>query len=165
MPTNDILLSPKLEAFRRKFIRLTDVRAPTECWPWLGSFDLDLGYGKVMLDLQRHRTHRVAWVLGNGHIPMWSATRSMAVCHECDNRICVNLAHLWLGTDADNAKDCTSKGRMAQGETHYMAKLTAEQVRAIRADSRSGRVVALDYGVTHSTVWWVRQPNAWKSVV
>jgi hypothetical protein len=52
------------------------------------------------------RAHRAAWVEAHGDIP-----EGMFVLHQCDNRACVNVAHLFLGTHQDNMDDRESKGR------------------------------------------------------
>lgn len=136
------------------------------CWRWTDRIE-DTGYGLVHVPkLRNQRAHRVAWVLANpgSVIPMQSHRKSMAVCHTCDNRWCVNPKHLWLGTDGDNARDAQRKGRMAQGEAHYAAKLTATEVQAIRADLRPTRVLAAEYGVTNGTISFVRRKtSAWKT--
>lgn len=51
-------------------------------------------------------THRISYRLFNGLIP-----EGHAVMHSCDNPPCVNPNHLSTGTQADNRRDCASKGR------------------------------------------------------
>ena len=80
---------------------------PDSCWPWTGAGHRD-GYGRAHF-LGRDKiaiAHRLAYKLSNGDI-----TEGMDVLHYCDNRICCNPAHLWLGTHLDNMLDMCSKGR------------------------------------------------------
>lgn len=82
------------------------------CWLWqAGKFRR--GYGMVNLGRfangKQHTeyAHRVAYVLAKGDIP-----DGQVVMHSCDVVGCVNPAHLTLGTQADNLRDCREKGRM-----------------------------------------------------
>lgn len=81
------------------------------CWLWqAGSFPT--GYGMVNLGrdmLGKQQTtyaHRVQYVLTNGPIEP-----GQVVMHACDTPACVNPAHLVLGTQGDNNRDCFAKGR------------------------------------------------------
>ena len=66
------------------------------------------GYGCVNVNGKMKKAHRVAWEAVHGPIP-----KGLFVCHRCDNPACVNVEHLFLGTNADNMRDCKEKGRIA----------------------------------------------------
>lgn len=78
------------------------------CWQWLGPKN-NRGYGTFKHGrLKTYLAHRFSWEVAHGQpIP-----RGMYVCHSCDNRSCVNPEHLWLGTQRDNIRDASGKGRL-----------------------------------------------------
>lgn len=110
------------------------------------------------------RVHRFAYLFANGPIPMQTARRSMCVCHECDNRLCVNPKHLFLGTDEKNAHDMRDKGRTSRGNNHHATVLTDRQVKKLRRDPRSSREAAKTFGVTAGTVAAIRSYHTWAHV-
>jgi hypothetical protein len=134
-----------------------------ECHEWRG-YTTKLGYGKIRLNGRSEFVHRVAWQQSRGPIPA-----GFKVCHKCDNRRCVNPDHLFLGTQADNMRDMAAKKRRRgiggqRGEKHHQAKITAEQVRAIRASEMTNAELATLYGLTRRYVWSVRHGTTWKHV-
>lgn len=120
------------------------------CWEWQG-YVHTAGYGQIGAGGGRANgllfTHRAAWVVTNGPI-----AAGMFVCHRCDNRLCCNPSHLFLGTPAENAADMAAKGRGrgAEGLTNANAKLTPEQVAEIRQRYAPGLSpgLAREFGVT-----------------
>lgn len=114
------------------------------CWRWTAGHH-PKGYGTfgAVAEFGEQRAHRVAWVLKHGPIP-----KPKQVLHHCDIRDCVNDAHFFLGTNADNVRDRHQKGRSARGdrsgarthpekfprgERHGNPKLTEAKVKEIRA--------------------------------
>ena len=138
-----------LQRFNEKY----EVVPPCDCWIWTAVTN-HLGYGQFRFEGRMHAAHRVAYRLFVGDIPAGDHHGTMCVCHRCDNRACVNPAHLFLGTQADNVRDMHAKrrDRKSRGVTHHAAKLTVEDVRAIRADKRYQYVIAADYGIGKSHV-------------
>ena len=84
--------------------------------------------------------------------------------HTCDNRRCVNVAHLRLGTQQDNMDDMTGKLRHAHGERNAHAKLTAAKVRQIRAATGTQGAIAERFGVSQGLVSMIRTGRIWKHV-
>jgi hypothetical protein len=130
------------------------------CWLWLLSVNR-WGYGVLRREKKDVFAHRWSWTLHRGTIPP-----GMLVCHKCDVPSCCNPDHLFLGTDADNNADMVRKGRnvVLKGEDSANAKLTADAVRAIREDIRFYRLIAIDYGVSETTISLIRRRLIWKHI-
>lgn len=134
-----------------------------ECWIWT-SATWGGGYGQFWLGGQSRSAHRISWVLHNqSEVP-----DKLNVLHECDNPLCVNPAHLFLGTLDENNKDRARKGRSRdqRGQLHNMVKLTVEQVVEIRAlrDKMSQRRIGERFGISQTTVSNIQRRERWNHV-
>jgi len=132
----------------------------TGCKIWNGPRQ-QFGHGTIAISGGRALVHRTAWECENGPIP-----EGLDCLHDCpggDNPACWNVDHLWLGTQADNNADRDRKGRQVapKGEDHGCAKLTAQQVLAIRADERLNYMIADEYGVSFSQVGRIKRGVSW----
>lgn len=90
----------------------------------------------------------------------------MQVLHRCDVRACINPAHLFLGTNADNVADKIAKGRAAnaRGAQNGCAKLTDERARAIFCAHGKQSDIGARFGVTHRTVSLIKNKKAWRHI-
>lgn len=111
-----------------KFINNID--KTDDCWNWTGSTVQSnyYRYGRFKEAGKSYRAHRYAYEQFVGSIP-----KDMLVCHHCDNPLCVNPDHLFLGTAQDNSSDMVMKNRQAKGTEVASAILSPWKVRKIRA--------------------------------
>lgn len=136
---------------------------PGSCWVWTASRHAS-GYGTFRMGPKILKAHRVAWMLSNGAIG-----EGLYVCHHCDNPSCVNPAHLFVGTPADNSQDREAKGRRAavKGSEHGMAKLTESAVQDILRRLAAGerqKSIAEIYGVDFTLVSMIKRDLIWRHV-
>lgn len=130
-----------------------------ECWNWTASTDGG-GYGKIGSGSRRAKTLKtlrasvVSWRLHFGAIP-----KGAYVCHTCDNPLCVNPEHLYLGDSKTNMDDRVNRGRMPVGSALPQAILNEEQVREIK---RTNGVVR--FSASPATVSHILAGRQWKHV-
>lgn len=84
------------------------------------------GYGYATVFNKTNNAHRHIYELLYGDIP-----HNIFVCHKCDNRKCINPAHLFLGTNQDNMNDCKNKGRQAKGKAKPNTKINHGDIQDI----------------------------------
>jgi hypothetical protein len=133
---------------------------PDGCHLWMGGMHTT-GYGGLSVGGKSLRAHRRAYELAYGPV-----AEGVMVCHRCDNRRCVNVAHLFLGSHADNMADLSSKQRR-HGERNSRAKLSTEQVLEIRRLWRSGvqqKDLAKTYGVGKTQMSVIVRGLQWSHV-
>jgi hypothetical protein len=143
----------------RKHIDACVVPCPMSgCWLWLRGISSTTGYGAMQYHGRVTTAHRAAYEEFVGPIPA-----GMLVMHRCDNRLCVNPAHLEVGTDKTNAEDKVRKGRQSRA----MAKLTKEAVLEIREQYAKGAQqawLAKQYGIAQTTVSGIVNRRRWQAV-
>jgi len=133
------------------------------CWGWNASILKD-GYPQIGSGrkLGISKGHRASWVIHKGAIP-----EGFSVLHKCDNRICTNPDHLFLGKPIENSRDMVYKGRQPKGAKNGSAKLTNEDVLEIRDLSNKGvgsSFLSEKFSVSRHSIWKVKTHKTWTHV-
>lgn len=164
------ILPPLTAARKAEFESLIIKKPGDACWEWIG-FKTPDGYGKFGVGRgNQYYTHRFAWLFHTGTDP-----GDMQVCHTCDNPACCRPDHLFLGTQTDNMKDMTAKGRRStaqlkdrRGERSGMAKFKDEQVIEMRTLRSNGGVtvkaLAKRFNCHPRTVVLITGRHTWKHI-
>lgn len=156
----------RLDEFERQIASQFDGRFTVvgECWEFDGY--REGGYGRISMPgpkpQKRELLHRHVLSLLLGR-PL----REKAL-HRCDNPPCFRPRHLYEGDQRQNAADRAASGHTATGERHGKARLTAEQVHAIRAAYAAGgtshRKLAAKYGITYQSIAAIVTRKTWRLV-
>ena len=136
-----------------------------ECWNWTGCTDKD-GYGRFWWDSKERSiaAPRAAIMVEGGDIPS-----GMMVCHTCDNRLCVNPNHLYLGNAQSNMSDKMQRGRhkVSLGSKNGKATLDESTVKSIRRRYANGEKQAdimRDLGISRQLVHDIVRRRSWKHI-
>lgn len=177
-PIHDYGLRVKLTAREaaRFWAKIDATSNPDECWNWTAGLLHNI-YGKFGLRGKTVIAHRLAWSILHC-IPM----PEQCVCHKCDNPLCCNTEHHWLGTKQENNKDRDDKKRQAsgnrvgailypekyRGEANGHARLNADIVRAIRRRYSEGGIafpaLAAEFGISRSHCGAICKGTRWHHV-
>ena len=147
-----------------RFWKYSGKAGEDECWKWTGTKNRG-GYGVIGIQWMPKQkvvsAHRLSYIIANGEIP-----DGLSILHSCDCITCVNPKHLRAGTQLENMRDRSSRGRCnAQaGERHHKAKLSAEDVIAIRASTGRQVDIAARYGIAQNAVSNIKLRKIWKCV-
>ncbi len=169
----------KLEDLPRRVANRLAVDAATGCWNWTSPNSLvGRGRGYVSVEGRPMLHHRAVWTLLRGAIPV-----GKYLCHHCDNPRCANPAHLYIGDSKTNVADMFARGRhwtqceperakrvgaesgkqndWAKGASNPKAKLTPEQVEAIKGETGTSYAIAKRYGVNATTIQRIKKGELW----
>lgn len=149
-----------MQNFSTRFWRRVRVGASDVCWPWLGTKDVR-GRGQVHLRWEGPKSIRkyapvVSWELTHGPI-----AEGLKVCHRCDNPICVNPSHLFLGTQAENILDCIQKGRRNAFGRQKLTEADVLEIRRRRALGEPRKPLAAEFNITPHTLDGVVSGQSW----
>lgn len=158
----DCVLSP---GFQEEFWAKTN--RTNGCWEWHGNTDSQ-GYGRLRIgsDRAHFRAHRVAYRIAFDKDP-----GHLYVCHRCDNPLCCNPSHLFLGTADDNNQDRIKKGRTKLGDhrgaKNGNAKLTEDKARRaveLILMGWTNKAIGKELGIGHSLISRIRVGRSWREL-
>ena len=157
----------KPSVIKKRFWSKVEIGGENECWEWKGSIFQGTGYGhfhyyRIPGKQRNVIAHRFAYRIIKGRIP-----KGLSVCHTCDNTLCCNPRHLWLGTTAANLADMRLKGRSGRGEKQWKSKLRDSDIliiRKMRAGGALQRDIARRFGVSRSLIGLICRKKIWTHI-
>lgn len=124
-----------------RFGRFCGAQLPSGCIEWQGAVDRN-GYGAFKIGGRKIGAHRVAVILSGATIP-----DDHEVCHHCDNKRCVNIDHLFVGTKSDNMRDAARKNRLPLPLKTVSKILLMSDAEVVAAYEKYGSVLRAAHGI------------------
>lgn len=152
----------KRKSDKERFLDKIQKCQVTGAWFWSGAIHKNTGYGYFGMQSQYGRAilaHRAAWELFVGPIP-----DGKMVCHKYEHlgRHNVNPDHLFLGSNADNMRDASRKGRTSSGSKHPLSLLTGEQAVEIYESCEARKNIAARFGVDVDVVHNIKRGKTYR---
>jgi len=132
--------------------------AQAGCLEWKGA-RRNGGYGDITYKRTRYLAHRLSWLAHRGSIP-----DRLFVCHSCDNRACIEISHLFLGTARDNVTDMIRKGRARMLGRARLTEADAADIKRRLADGQSVSSIAKLKSVSYNSVLAIKSNRCWRHV-
>lgn len=149
-------MAKKIPPFKRLYSNY--IENDNGCWEWQGQTGGTSPYGQIKAFGKFVGAHRLSYELYNGEIH-----EDHVVCHHCDNPICINPDHLFVGTMKDNMRDMKEKGRRVNGASNPRKGIKNKQSRPVMVlGKKYGSIneAENDVGVSHGSVnYWLKTSN------
>lgn len=113
----------------------------TTCWLWKRR--VQDGRPRYSINGRNYIASRIAWLIYRG-----DNVNNLHVLHKCDNPLCVNPDHLFLGTQRDNLADMRAKGR----QYRLITPLMGAQIKAFHSDGFTQAQLAGKFGVSRQAI-------------
>ena len=150
---------------------VSKIEKTESCWIWKGATNHKAAehprpYGQFWFDGKTRQAHRMSLLLFKGV----EISDDLQACHTCDNTLCVNPDHLFVGSKTDNMRDCSNKGRYYLQQNPEKApkigKLKKEEVLRIRGELReigSGAIANM-FNISTNAARDVLNGKTWKGI-
>lgn len=166
-PLSDMRPRMRGETAAERMLSAVEFDTVGGCWLWSRAAN-ELGYGVLYDNGTRWPAHRLSYRVWVGEIP-----EGHVVCHRCDVPACINPAHLFVGTQAENLADMRAKGRRGSvrvysGSSNVMSRLTEADIPKIlnaANDGQSFTAIGRTFGVSRVTVSKIVNGRAWRHVM
>jgi hypothetical protein len=146
----------KVLHLKERFEKLV-IKKDEGCWGWKGS--ITNGYAKIAFENLPLSGHRASWIIFKGVLP-----KKLFVCHKCNNALCTNPEHLYLGTHKQNMKDRKNCRRDPVGEKNGMSKLKEKEVLEMKKMFKkkiSGAEIARFFNISPGIVSEIKNGHYW----
>jgi hypothetical protein len=134
----------------------------TGCWWWGGTVDQKTGVGVYSLNHKSIRAHRGMYE----HFKQVTLTSEQWLIRTCNNKLCVNPDHIFVGIPGDNVRNMVSKGKQLRGDKSGTAILTETEAREIKDLLKQGvrlRDIGRRYNhVSKSTIQKIKSGKNWR---
>ncbi len=144
----------------QRFWDKVDKDAPGGCWLWTGAKQINKHkkQGRITMGGKQYLTHKISLEAHLGR----KLAAGMVTRHKCKSDLCVNPEHLEEGTQAENCQDMIRDETSTRGEKNPIAKLTQEQVLAIRSiTDKTHQQIADEFGIGRRTVGDILSRKNW----
>lgn len=147
-----------------RFFSKISIKSGDECWNWNSTLTHQ-GYGHFTLNGKKVMAHRLVYFIFNGVLPLYDENgKEIFVLHRCDNRVCCNPSHLYIGTHQDNMRDRQERKGTVRGEQNGKSIFNNNQVYEIKeliARGFPNNKIASLYNTSRQTINAIRKGISW----
>jgi transposase len=153
MIRNNLLIKQRIESH---------IISRENCWITNHKIDVN-GRPRISVDGKSYILARVVYKLYKGDFP-----NNLFVCHTCDNPLCINPEHLYIGDNAEKGHNTKKRNRQAKGSTIGSAKLNETQVLKVKQLLVEGKLslrqIGQMFGVSATTISLINNGKSWTHV-